>query len=192
MLPSATLYGLRYLRVQETICSWQPSAGRWIKLRSYQCGPLTTIPLLPSTAAAAGRAKPSASCWTASSPPSPFALESQSCTTTETSTYWPGTRNYRPTALKADAGKVAAYPRRRAHESRSATVRLNTGAPGAESRSTQKYPCRRNWNRSPGCASASDGSTLAVNVLSESGLRLSVKSPPSGRSLGSSFRNRWS
>ena len=88
--------------------------------------------------------------------------------------------------------KVAAYPRRRAHESRSATVRLNTGAPGVESRSTLKYPCRRNWKRSPGCASTSDGSTLAVIVRSESGLRLSVNSPPSGRSLGSSFRNRWS
>ncbi len=64
--------------------------------------------------------------------------ESLSCTTTGISTYWPGSLNCKLTALKVDAGKVVVYPRRRAQESRSATVRLNTGAPGRESRSTQK------------------------------------------------------
>ena len=47
----------------------------------------------------------------------------------------------------------------------SVTVRLKTSAPGFESRSTQKYPRRSNWNRAPGGASATLGSSLhAVNA----------------------------
>ena len=44
-------------------------------------------------------------------------------------------------------------------ESFKVTVRLKTGAPGLEStESAQKYPVRSNWKRSPGLASASEGS----------------------------------
>src|SRR5947209_3140521 len=39
-----------------------------------------------------------------------------------------------------------------AHVSRRVTVRLNTRASGLESRSTQKYPIRSNWKRSPDLA----------------------------------------
>ena len=45
-----------------------------------------------------------------------------------------------------------------AQVSLSVTVRLNTGFPGVESGSAQKYPIRSNWNLSPGLASPSDGS----------------------------------
>ncbi len=47
----------------------------------------------------------------------------------------------------------------RVQESLSVTVRLNTGAPGRESRaSAQKYPTRSNCTRVPGAASARAGS----------------------------------
>src|SRR4029077_741134 len=42
------------------------------------------------------------------------------------------------------------FPCFAAHESRRPMVRLNTSAPGFESRSTQKYPTRSNCTRSPG------------------------------------------
>ena len=45
-----------------------------------------------------------------------------------------------------------------AHASLSATVRLNTTAPGFVSRSSVKYPSRSNWNRSPDFAPAKRGS----------------------------------
>lgn len=45
-----------------------------------------------------------------------------------------------------------------AHESLRVTVRLNTGCPGLESVSAQKYPTRSNWNGCPMGASPSDGS----------------------------------
>src|SRR5271157_4247179 len=80
-----------------------------------------------------------------------------------------------------------------AQVSRNGTVRLKTSAPGFESGSTQKYPSRSNWQRSPGFALASDGSSLAfVNTSSDLGLRLAVNSCPSGTSVGSSLVNRFS
>lgn len=45
-----------------------------------------------------------------------------------------------------------------AHESLRVTVRLNTGWPGLESVSAQKYPTRSNWKGCPMGASPSDGS----------------------------------
>src|SRR5271157_764007 len=64
-----------------------------------------------------------------------------------------------------------------AQVSSSGTVRLKNSAPGFESGSTQKYPSRSNWQRSPGFALASDGSSLAfVNTSSDPGLRLAVNS----------------
>ena len=67
-----------------------------------------------------------------------------------------------------------------AHVSRKVTVRLKTSAFGFESRSTQKYPCRSNWNRSPAFAVFRPGSTCAdVRTSSEPGL---TGVPSSGRS----------
>src|SRR5215472_7320393 len=63
-----------------------------------------------------------------------------------------------------------------AQVSRKGTVRLNTRRSVVVSESTQKYPRRSNWKRSPASAFASDGSSLQIgNTSSELGLRLSRK-----------------
>src|SRR6478672_973955 len=76
-----------------------------------------------------------------------------------------------------------------AQASLSVTVRLKTSAPGAESESTQKYPCRSNWKRLPAAAVAKLGSTLqTVSTSSELGFNIVVKSstPP-----GSGTEKSW-
>ena len=71
----------------------------------------------------------------------------------------------------------------------SGSVRLKIFLPSVESGSTQKYPTRSNWKRSPGLAPASEGSNLAsLTISSELGLRLSRTSWPSSRSYGSGLR----
>ena len=63
-----------------------------------------------------------------------------------------------------------------AHVSRSVTARLNTNFPGVESRSTQKYPRRSNWNVLPTAEPATDGSSLLpVRTSSDFGFRFARK-----------------
>src|SRR5439155_5781001 len=80
-----------------------------------------------------------------------------------------------------------------AHVSLSDTVRLKTSAPGRESRSTQKYPIRSNWNRLPGDADARLGSAWHErSTSSECGLTFSRNVWPSGAPSGSSTAKRRS